>query len=1008
MRVSLERQSIVNAFVALLLDTRFWLFFIVVGFVAHTFVFGRYLIDDAIISLSYSRSLANGHGFVLTPESERVEGYSNFLWVVLFALPFKLGLGDLHPMWLYKPVGIALGIGTLIFVYLLPRIAYNASRNDPLSLFAPLALSISTTFTHWMVAGLENPLYVFLLTLSVYFYLRELKDLSCKPWSVVALLLLALTRPEGIMYFGVVLIHRILYLAWNRHLPVRRDMIWIGAFIIGYGIFLLWRYSYFGYWVPNTFYAKVSEERNLIEVLFNFNDRGWQYLFDFASLQWLIFFFPFFVFGLLSRTGWWANVLFVGILLSTALYIIYAGGDWMQEFRFISVALPFLYLLVGRGLSVLQTALASDQTDFITSENNILTVGAMTLVGIVVVVLTLVPNYNRSTTIRMNVPADIIMARGERMRSYAQHLNLVDAQYLEPDVGGTSYVSGLTILDLAMLTDIHSARFRYFPPMYREYIFNEQKPELVRTHGFWTRTARLTAFPEFWDVYVPIEAWIDEYGISGEFVRKDLFIADESDLQDVLPSVDGTELSLRQFNPVTSVGYPGQVYQFTWYWQCDPTCTKDYQTRIVMRHQDTKTEVQYDFDPVFGWYPTSLWESGEVISETYHIALPTTMPDGAYDILVGVVDGATLLSLSTIDQVTISQVAARQRAAERFDESATLQAQGAWEAAHVAIVEATLLEPNNAEYAAARDRLLDDWQASLAALSASHMESGEWIRAVDSMQLLQQLGPLEGDAQAVRRSLRDRLFNLGQDAFAAHQYDTSFNYFQQALAIDPQYVWARHRLEDAREMRHYVEFYCATGKYEKLWNTYQQEVRAGNPPSEDEIAQLYLCLKTVADPDTLSQWRAALEFPDNADIIFYEEGTPKVRLRGYKIEPYIAAFKLHLYFELIEPVDQPYVIWLHGAVDDVSILRSERRQYGFENFGNSLLTPPITEWVPGEIYQQTYLIPAYPGEYDLRFGFWVPSSEDRLSLDVANTTAGARLEKVQVGSPKYTIEDRHQ
>jgi len=1004
MQVSLEQYRLGSLLRSLLADTRVWLSVIVVGFVAHTLVFGSYLIDDAVISLSYSRNLANGYGLVLTPESERVEGYSNFLWVVLFALPFKLGLGDLHPMWLYKPVGIAFGIGTLIVTYLLPRIAYNASQNDPLALFAPFALSVSTTFTHWMVAGLENPLYAFLLVFSAYLYLHELADPNRKPWSALTLLLLALTRPEGIIYAGVALIHRTLYLAWKRQLPTRRDLFWIGVLVAGYGSFLLWRYSYFGYWVPNTFYAKVGEKRSLLAAIFNFNDGGWRYIIEFASQQWLRFLAPLFLLGLLSRTGWWANVLFVGVLASTTLYIIYAGGDWMQEFRFISIALPFLYLLVGSGLWVLRTVLTSGPDGLLL----VPTKGLVAMVGVGAILLVLLPNYYRTTQIVMRVKADGIMKRGAEMRLYAQqiNLNIPKVKYLEPDVGGTSYVSGMTIIDLAMLADIHTARFKYFPSMFREYIFAEQQPEFVRTHGYWTRTTKLTTYPEFWQMYLPIKGWRDEYGISGNFVRKDLFVAKESDLQSALPFANGVELALRQFSPVTAVGYPGQIYQFTWYWQCKPSCTKDYQTRLVLRHQDTQTEVQYDFDPVFGWYPTSLWESGEVISETYHIALPATMLEGAYDILVGYLDGEALLSLLPIGQVTIARDAAIQRAAERFLEHTTLQAKGDWKAAHDALLEAIALDPTNAEYIAAKSVLLDNWQASLVTTVKTYIDAGEWATAVDAMTLLQQLGALEGEARSLRRTLRDQLFRLGEEAFAAHRYDAAATFFQRVLAIDPQYVWARHRLEDTREMRHYAEYYCATGQYERLWETYQQEVKAGNYPNKDQMAHLYRCLSHIADETTLNEWRSALDFPDNVGALFYEDGTPKIRLLDYKVVPRVSTFELHLFFESIEQVNKPYIGWLHGVPNDVSILPKERQQYGFENFGRLDMAPPVTQWIPGNIYMQVYTLYANPGEYDLRFGFWVPSPEARMSLDAKNTVAGIGLGRVQVGSPKFPIGDR--
>src|SRR3954463_16572342 len=49
---------------------------------------GPIAIDDAYITFSYSKNLATGHGPVYG-HGERVEGYSNFLWMVLVAIGLR-------------------------------------------------------------------------------------------------------------------------------------------------------------------------------------------------------------------------------------------------------------------------------------------------------------------------------------------------------------------------------------------------------------------------------------------------------------------------------------------------------------------------------------------------------------------------------------------------------------------------------------------------------------------------------------------------------------------------------------------------------------------------------------------------------------------------------------------------------------------------------------------------------------------------------------------------------
>ena len=65
----------------------------------------RFVQDDAYISFRYADNLVHGLGLVWNP-GERVEGYTNFLWVLIIATGLKLGLS--------APV-VAVTVGLLLF-----------------------------------------------------------------------------------------------------------------------------------------------------------------------------------------------------------------------------------------------------------------------------------------------------------------------------------------------------------------------------------------------------------------------------------------------------------------------------------------------------------------------------------------------------------------------------------------------------------------------------------------------------------------------------------------------------------------------------------------------------------------------------------------------------------------------------------------------------------------------------------------------------------------------------
>nr|HPQ40048.1 hypothetical protein [bacterium] len=73
--------------------------------------------DDPFISFRYARNIANGHGAVFNT-GHRVEGYSNFLWVLILAGIIRLG-GD--PVVASKWIGCLCNLATLTLIILYSR-----------------------------------------------------------------------------------------------------------------------------------------------------------------------------------------------------------------------------------------------------------------------------------------------------------------------------------------------------------------------------------------------------------------------------------------------------------------------------------------------------------------------------------------------------------------------------------------------------------------------------------------------------------------------------------------------------------------------------------------------------------------------------------------------------------------------------------------------------------------------------------------------------------------------
>src|SRR5690554_5727797 len=59
--------------------------------------------DDAFITLRYARNWVDGHGIYWNPGDQPVEGYSNFLYLLLAATSMKLGF---DPVFTVKIIGV--------------------------------------------------------------------------------------------------------------------------------------------------------------------------------------------------------------------------------------------------------------------------------------------------------------------------------------------------------------------------------------------------------------------------------------------------------------------------------------------------------------------------------------------------------------------------------------------------------------------------------------------------------------------------------------------------------------------------------------------------------------------------------------------------------------------------------------------------------------------------------------------------------------------------------------
>ncbi|MBN1641997.1 MAG: hypothetical protein JXA09_12250 [Anaerolineae bacterium] len=312
---------------------------------AHALLYASWMdfdaVDDAYISFRYALNAARGHGLTFNVGERRVEGYTNFLWTAMLIPVFWLGV----PVRVAAIVlGLAWALGCML---LLRRFAVESAHQAWLGPIGALLLAADGSFALWAVGGLESPLFAFLITAGALSYLREMRHGSRLPVSGIWFALAAMTRPEGLLVYGLTGVHQVATrLLRDRRLAARQDWLRLGLFAAIWVPWFAFRWRYYGFPLPNTFYAKVTLGDTTAQ-----RARGVSYVHTFVRMHLgaaplLIALLP------LLRRAWraWASY-FVLVVLAYTLYIGYVGGDWSVG-RFFVPLLPMYDALLAGGLIV--------------------------------------------------------------------------------------------------------------------------------------------------------------------------------------------------------------------------------------------------------------------------------------------------------------------------------------------------------------------------------------------------------------------------------------------------------------------------------------------------------------------------------------------------------------------------------------------------------------------------------------------------------------------------------
>jgi len=303
------------------------------------------LFDDAMISMQYGRNLAQGYGLVWNPGGERLEGYTNPLWVLYMAGVHLLPLPASKISLVVQLTGAALLLVNLVLGAKITEHLASGSRLAQVT--AILLTAFYWPLSNWALQGMEVSLLCVTVTLSVWLALRALHTERLPYLLYLVLGVGTLVRPDMVVPLVTVWLFLLITDRINRQTHARLGLATLCVFVGGQTAF---RWLYYGDVLPNTYYLKMTGYPVLLRVA-----RGALVFWDFA---WRLFLglLPVLPGIILLRRNR-GTALLLSLIAAQCWYSIYVGGDAWEwaggSNRYISIVMPLVFVLVGCGVGEL-------------------------------------------------------------------------------------------------------------------------------------------------------------------------------------------------------------------------------------------------------------------------------------------------------------------------------------------------------------------------------------------------------------------------------------------------------------------------------------------------------------------------------------------------------------------------------------------------------------------------------------------------------------------------------
>ena len=490
------------------------------------------LLDDEMISMRYAKNLALGYGLVYNPGGDRVEGFSNPLWVLYMALIHLLPVSPPKISVLIQLSGLALLVLNMVVV---ERLAELVSGSRRAGLCAAALTAFYVPLNNWGLQGSEVCVLTPIMSASA---LMAIRCVTSKSSAIPLYLLLGASTlfrldaalPALIVIGMVAMVDE----------PRRWQHAITGTLLLSLflGAQTIWRIYYYHDIVPNTYYLKMTGFP-LIPRLTRGAIVAATFLIEMNPILPILA-----VVLILIRRDW--RLLLLGLMFAGCLlYSIWVGGDFIESAggsnRFVSIVMPLFFVLLACVLDATASFVARSLPDF-ASIARPGAAGLLAVLTVLAIATTNLPIRNEAIGFgfdRVNDVSDLPCAPLLLLNPpYGLAMNTVgvilalrlrdltdsDARILVGGAGVTPYFADRFSIELLGKTDrtvarenwkpiVHDgARWRSFLPGHFKWDYShsigEMKPDLIVDLVPWDQTG---AQP-WLDHYTPVSlGWLFEH-----------------------------------------------------------------------------------------------------------------------------------------------------------------------------------------------------------------------------------------------------------------------------------------------------------------------------------------------------------------------------------------------------------------------------------------------------------------------------------------------------------------